>query len=91
VAELGFPNMRAYLADRLLEREWLLANVAAELSADRRTVRRLMHQAGVKRRRRTARQSASGERGRRVQSVSWQQRRAARLEALGFADLGGYL
>jgi NAD(P)-dependent dehydrogenase (short-subunit alcohol dehydrogenase family) len=45
----------------------------------------------VKRRRRTARQSASGERGRRVQSVSWQQRRAARLEALGFADLGGYL
>jgi hypothetical protein len=91
VAELGFPNMRAYLADRLLEREWLLANVAAELSADRRTVRRLMYQAGVKRRRRTARQSASGERGRRVQSVSWQQRRAARLEALGFADLGGYV
>jgi hypothetical protein len=31
------------------------------------------------------------QRGRRAQSVSWQQRRAAWLEALGFADLGGYL
>jgi hypothetical protein len=50
-----------------------------------------MQQVGVKRRRRTARQLAVGERGRRVQSVSWQQRRAARLEELGFADLAGYL
>jgi len=91
VAALGFADMRAYLEDRLLKREWLLADIAAELFADRRTVRRLMHQAGVTRRRRTARQLAVGERGRRVQSVSWQQRRAARLEELGFADLAGYL
>jgi hypothetical protein len=82
--------MRAYLEDRLIKREWLLAEVAAELAADRRTVRRLMQQAGVTRRR-TARQLAVVERGRRVQSVSWQQRRAVRLAELGFADLGGYL
>jgi AraC-like DNA-binding protein len=91
VAELGFPDLGAYLTDRLIGREWLLAEVAAELAADRRTVRRLMQQAGVQRRRRTTRQLAAEERGRRVQSVSWQARRAARLEELGFADLAGYL
>ncbi len=91
LVELGFADVRAYLADRLLERQWLLVDVAAELAADRRTVRRLMQHAGVQRRRRTARQSAAGERGRRVQSVSWQARRAARLEELGFPDLAGYL
>jgi hypothetical protein len=42
VVELGFAEVRAYLEDRLIGREWLLAEVAAELSADRRTVRRLM-------------------------------------------------
>jgi AraC-like DNA-binding protein len=90
-AELGFPDLRAYLADRLLKRQWPLAEVAAELAAHRRTIRRLMQQAGVRRDRRTARQLAAGARGRRVQSASWQERRAARLEELGFADLGGYL
>jgi hypothetical protein len=91
VAELGFTDVQAYLEARLIEHEWLLVDVAAELAADRRTVRRLMQQVGVTRRRRTARQLAGGERGRRVQSVSWQERRAARLEELGFADLSGYL
>jgi AraC-like DNA-binding protein len=91
VTELGFANLRAHLADRLIGREWLLADVAAELAADRRTVRRLMQQAGVQRRRRTAGQLAAGERGRQVQSISWQTRRAARLVELGFADLAGYL
>jgi AraC-like DNA-binding protein len=91
VAALGFIDVRAYLVDRLLEREWLLAEVAAELAADRRTVRRLMHQAGVTRGRRNGRQLAAGEPGRRVQSASWQARRAARLQELGFADLGSYL
>ncbi len=91
VVELGFAEVRAYLEDRLIEREWLLTDVAAELAADRRTVRRLMEQVGVTRRRRTARQLAVGERGRQVQSVSWQTRRAARLAELGFADLSGYL
>ncbi len=91
VAALGFVDVRAYLETRLIEQGRLLADVAAELGAHRETVRRLMQQVGVKRRRRTARQLAVGERGRRVQSVSWQQRRAARLEELGFADLAGYL
>ncbi len=91
MAALGFVDVRAYLVDRLIEQEWLLAVVAAELAADRRTVRRLMQQAGVTRRRRTARQLTAGERGRQVQSVSWQTRRAARLTELGFADLSGYL
>jgi AraC-like DNA-binding protein len=91
VAALGFADVPVYLEDRLIEQERLLADVAAELAADRRTVRRLMQHAGVKRGRRTARQLAVGVRGRRVQSVSWQQRRAARLEELGFADLAGYL
>jgi hypothetical protein len=31
VVELGFADVRAYLQDRLLRREWLLADVAAEL------------------------------------------------------------
>src|SRR6266508_2694792 len=52
---------------------------------------RLIEQAGVKRVRRTARQVAVAERGRRVQAVSWQARRAARLEELGFAELASYL
>jgi hypothetical protein len=50
-----------------------------------------MQQAGVTRRRRTARQLAVGEQSRRVQAVSWQAKRAARLEELGSADLGVYL
>jgi AraC-like DNA-binding protein len=91
VAALGFAAVGAYLEDRLLGREWLLVDVAAELAANRRTVRRLMQQTGVKRVRRTVRQRAVAERGRRVQSVSWQARRAARLAELGFADLAEYL
>src|SRR6266511_3735126 len=82
---------RRHAEDRLIEQQWLLVDVAAELAADRRTIRRLMQQAGVKRVRRTARQVAVAERGRRVQAVSWQARRAARLEELGFAELASYL
>jgi AraC-like DNA-binding protein len=91
VVELGFADVQAYLTDRIVRREWLLADVAAELGAHRETLRRLMRRVGVQRRRRTGRQLAAGERGRQVQSVSWQARRAARLAELGFADLAGYL
>jgi hypothetical protein len=38
--ELGFAGHGAYLEDRLLEREWLLVDVAAELGADWGTIRR---------------------------------------------------
>jgi hypothetical protein len=91
LVELGFPDVEAYLQDRLMRREWLLADVAAELGAHRATVRRLMEQAGVRRVRRTARQLVAGRRGRQLQSLGWQARRAARLAELGFADLAGYL
>ena len=50
-----------------------------------------MEQIGVRRCRRTARQLAVAERGRQVQSVSWEARRAMRLAELGFADLPSYL
>jgi hypothetical protein len=91
VAALGFPDVGAYLVDRVLERAWLPAEVAAELGAHRLTVRRLLHRHGIRRVRRTTAERAAAESGRRVQAVGWQARRAARLAELGFADLAGYL
>jgi AraC-like DNA-binding protein len=91
VAQLGFIDVRAYLADRVVEQAWLLAEVAAELAAHRRTVRRLLERHGIRRVRRTPAERAASESGRRVQAVGWQARRAARLAELGFADLAGYL
>jgi len=91
VAALGFPEVRAYLADRVVERAWLLAEVAAELGAHRVTVRRLLDRHGIRRLRRTPAERAAAEAGRRVQAVGWQAQRAARLAELGFADLAGYL
>ncbi len=89
--ELGFADVGAYLGDRVVERGWLLAEVAAELGAHRVTVRRLLDRYGIRRVRRTPRERAASEPGRRVQSVGWRARRAARLAELGFADLAGYL
>jgi hypothetical protein len=88
---LGFADVQAYLADRVVKRGWLLAEVAAELAAHRLTVRRLLDRYGIRRVRRTPRERAAAESGRRVQQVGWQARRAARLAELGFADLAGYL
>jgi hypothetical protein len=87
VAALGFAEVGAYLADRVLERAWLLAEVAAH----RLTVRRLLDRHGIRRVRRTPAERAAAEAGRRVQSVGWQVRRAARLTELGFEDLAAYL
>jgi hypothetical protein len=91
VAALGFTDMRAYLTDRVMDRGWLLAEVAAELAAHRLTVRRLLHQYGIRRIRRTPAERAASETGRRVQAAGWQARRAARLAELGFRDLATYL
>jgi hypothetical protein len=91
VAELGFADMVAYLADRVVQRGWLLAEVAAELGAHRLTVRRLLDRHGIRRVRRTPMERAAAESGRRVQAVGWQARRAARLAELGFEDLAGYI
>jgi AraC-like DNA-binding protein len=89
--QLGFTDVRAYLADRLVTRAWPLAEVTAELGAHRRTVRRLMEEHGIQRTRRTAGEVAAGERGRRAQATVWQARRAERLAGLGFPDPAGYL
>ena len=91
VAALGFADVQAYLVDRVVQRGWLLAEVAAELGAHRLTVRRLLDRYGILRVRRTAKEGAAADRGRRVQQVSWQARRVARLAELGFADLAAYL
>jgi AraC-like DNA-binding protein len=91
VAQLGFADVAAYLVDRVLERGWLLAEVAAELAAHRLTVRRLLERQGIRRVRRTPAERAAAESGRRAQRVSWQARRSARLAELGFGDLASYL
>ena len=91
VAALGFTRVRAYLVDRVVERGWLLAEVAAELGAHRLTVRRLLDRYGIRRVRRTPAERAAAASGRRVQAVEWQARRAVRLAELGFQDLAGYL
>ena len=91
VAQLGFADVGAYLVDRVMQQGWLLAEVSAELGAHRLTVRRLLDHSGIRRVRRTARERAAADRGRRVQAVGWQARRAARLAELGFQDLAGYL
>jgi hypothetical protein len=91
VAALGFPDVEAYLTDRVVEQGWLLAEVAVEVGAHRVTVRRLLDRYGIRRVRRTPSERAAADEGRRVQAVGWQARRAARLAELGFADLGAYL
>jgi hypothetical protein len=91
VAALGFAGVEAYLVDRVVERAWLLAEVAAELAAHRVTVRRLLERHGIRRVRRTAMERAAAESGRRVEAVGWRTRRAARLSELGFEDLAAYL
>jgi len=91
VAALGFADVGAYLADRVMQRRWLLVEVAAELAAHRLTVRRLLERHGIRRIGRTPRERAASDDGRRVQAVGWQARRAARLAELGFEDLAGYL
>jgi hypothetical protein len=53
VAALGFADVGVYLADRVVQQGWLLAEVAAELAAHRVTVRRLLDRYGIRRVRRT--------------------------------------
>jgi hypothetical protein len=86
----GFADVGTYLVDRVAEQGWLLAEVAAQLAAHRLTVRRLLECHGIRRVRRTAAERAASKGGLRVQSGSWQARRAARLAELGFADLTEY-
>jgi hypothetical protein len=87
----GLHRRARHLADRVMERGWLLAEVAAELGTHRLTVQRLLDRHGIRRVRRTTAERAASESGRRVQQVGWQARRAGRLAELGFGDLAAYL
>jgi hypothetical protein len=91
VAVLGFADVEAYLADRVVARGWLLAEVTAELGAHRMTVRRLLDRHGIRRVRHTPAERAASDAGHRMQAVGWQARWSARLAKLGLADLAGYL
>ncbi len=93
VAELGFPDARAYLVDRLGTRAWTLEEVAAELGAADSTLRRLLAKHGVRRvaptrRQRAAAQATSGPK-QQAQTVQWL--RQARLAELGFTGVDDYL
>jgi AraC-like DNA-binding protein len=93
VAELGFESVRAYLVDRLVSRAWTLEEVAAELRAASRTLRRLLDHYQVQRMAPTRRQraAATAARGPHKELREGQQRRQARLTKLGFATLEAYL
>jgi hypothetical protein len=62
-AQLGFADVQAYLADRLLVRAWPLAEVTDELDAHRMTVRRLLDQHGIHRTRRSPREQTADDPG----------------------------
>jgi hypothetical protein len=90
-AELGFPDLSAYLRDRYTERAWPLPRLATELGTGRRVAARLLRENGITRSRATAAQAAAAARGRAVLAARHTARRQARVAALGFADLGAYL
>ncbi len=79
-AELGFPgDLPGYLHDRHVTRGLGVGPIAAELGASRRTVRRLLYQAGVPRQTSLIQATAVDA-------------RLARVDELGFpGDLPGYL
>jgi len=90
-AQLGFASLPAYLADRVVQQAWSLAQVASELGTNPRTVRDRLDRCGLRRTRQTPAQRAGSRRSAARNRARWQARRAGRLAALGFADLEGYL
>jgi AraC-like DNA-binding protein len=79
IAELGFPDdVAGYLRDRHVTRGLGVGPIAAELGASRRTVRRLLDEAGVPRQTSLTQATAAHA-------------RLARVAELGFPDLPGYL
>jgi len=89
--QLGFPSLQAYLADRVVQQAWSLARVASELGTDPATVRDRLDRYGLRRTRPTPAQQAGSRHAAQRNRTRGQARRAARLAALGFADLQGYL
>ncbi len=86
-AALGFASLQTYLADRVGQRAWPLWRVARELGIHPATVADRLDQRGLRRQRPTA----GHERARERRAAKWAAKRQARLSALGFADLEGYL
>ena len=54
-AQLGFADLGAYLADRVTQRAWTLAQIAKELGVNRDTVRDRLDRYGLRRTGQTAR------------------------------------
>jgi hypothetical protein len=84
VRALGFDDLGAYLAARYAQDRGSLAELAAELATSTHTVAGAMDAFGV------ARASAPAARGRSRRAAS-DRRVAARVAALGFADVGAWL
>jgi len=85
--ELGFPSLRAYLADRAVTRRWPSTMIASELGVQPATVRDRLDQHRLPRRRATIRPHRAIAR----QTECWAAKRQARLAGLGFADVEEYL
>jgi len=86
-AELGFPSLQAYLADRAITRRWPTTSIASELGVHPGTVGDRLDQQGLPRSRATRRPHRVIAR----QTTCWAAKRQARLAALGFADVEDYL
>ena len=86
-AELGFPSLQDYLADRAVTRRWPTTSIASELGVQPATVRDRLDQHRLPRSRATRRPYRATAR----QRECWAAKRQARLAKLGFADVEGYL
>jgi hypothetical protein len=85
-AQLGYPTLRVYLADRT-RRRWPTSQLARELGAHPTTIRRRLDQHGLQSQEPTRRPAAATSR----QLATWAAKRQAQLAALGFADIEEYL
>ncbi len=86
-AELGFPSLQDYLADRAVTRRWPSTSIASELGVQPATVCDRLDQHGLPRRRATIRPHRAIQR----QTECWAAKRQARLAEVGFADVEAYL
>ncbi len=86
-AELGFPSLQTYLADRAVTRRWPSTSIASELRVHPGTVRDRLDQYGLPRQRATIRPHRAVQR----QTACWAAKRQARLASVGFADVEDYL
>jgi hypothetical protein len=60
--QLGFPDLPAYLTDRVVEQAWSLTQVASELDVNAKTVRGRLDRFGLRRSRQTPAQRDGSQR-----------------------------